>query len=256
MNGEKKTYPFRKKAIIQLFPMRTEEARDSAPPLASDAAALRADLAVVAGHPSATGAGARLMSVDALRGFDMFWIIGAGALVQAFEKMSENAVTRFLSTQLQHVQWEGFRFYDLIFPLFLFIMGVSMIFSLGRALDSGGRPPAVRRIVRRSALLFALGVFYHGGVSRLWPDVQLGGVLQRIALCYLFAALTYCFVRSAKGLAAVGAALLIGYWALLTFVTFPDLAGEIQGAGGRRADRLRLAAGHRRRSPRAGARRL
>ncbi len=171
---------------------------------------------------------ARLMSVDALRGFDMLWIIGAGAIVLALEKMNDNAVTRFLSMQLTHVQWEGFRFYDLIFPLFLFIVGVSLVFSLDQALARGGRARALRRVLRRSALLFALGVFYYGGLSQPWPEIQLGGVLQRIAACYCFAALVYCFVRSAKGLVAVSAALLLGYWALLAFVPFPDLRLEKQ----------------------------
>jgi predicted acyltransferase len=166
------------------------------------------------------------MSVDALRGFDLFWIVGAGILVRALDKMSGNAATHFLSTQLQHVQWEGFRFYDLIFPLFLFIVGVSMVFSLDRAIAEGGRSRALGRVLRRSLLLFALGVFYYGGFSLPWPDVQLGGVLHRIALCYFFGALIYCFVRSVRGLAAISAALLLGYWALLSFVPFPDLRLE------------------------------
>lgn len=165
----------------------------------------------------------RLMSVDALRGFDMLWIVGAGGIVIALEKMSENPVTTFFATQLKHVTWEGFRFYDLIFPLFLFIVGVSLVFSLDKALAEGGRTRVLGRVFRRSVLLFAVGIFYSGGISKPWPDVSLGGVLHRIAACYFCAALIYTFVRSAKGLAAVCAALLIGYWALVTFVPVPDL---------------------------------
>jgi predicted acyltransferase len=82
------------------------------------------------------------------------------------------------------------------------------------------------RVLRRSVLLLAIGVFYYGGVSQPWPNVQLGGVLPRIALCYLGAALIYTFVRNARGLLAVAAALLVGYWALMTFVPFPDLRLE------------------------------
>jgi len=133
----------------------------------------------------------RVLAVDTLRGFDMLWIIGAGLLVQALDTMSANSVTTFLSTQLKHVKWEGFRFYDLIFPLFLFLIGVSIVFSLDRALARAGTGAAVMRILRRSALLFLLGVFYYGGVSEQWPDIMLGGVLQRIAACYLFTALIY-----------------------------------------------------------------
>jgi predicted acyltransferase len=163
------------------------------------------------------------MSVDALRGFDMLWIIGAGGIVAALEKMSANPVTTLLATQLKHVEWEGFRFYDLIFPLFLFIVGVSLVFSLDKALAAGGRRQALARVFRRGALLFALGVFYYGGVAKPWPDVSLGGVLHRIAACYFFGALIYTYVRGARGLLAVSAALLVGYWALVTFVPFPDL---------------------------------
>jgi predicted acyltransferase len=169
----------------------------------------------------------RIRSVDALRGFDMFWILGAGTLVKGFEKMGVNPFTHFLSTQLTHVQWAGLVFYDLIFPLFLFLIGVSIVFSLDKALATGGRGPAMRRIVWRSALLFVFGVFYSGGFSHRWPDVGLGGVLQRIAACYLAAALIYVwFAPRLRTIAVLAAVLLAGYWALLTFVPFPDLKLE------------------------------
>jgi len=167
----------------------------------------------------------RVRSVDALRGFDMFWIVGAGALCRAIEKMSETPVTTFLSTQLQHVKWEGFRFYDLIFPLFLFIIGISIVFSLGKAEAQGGKTQALKRIIRRSVLLFLLGVFYYGGLSGKWPNIALGGVLHRIAACYFFAAFIFLFFRP-RVIAAICAGLLIGYWALLTLVPFPDIRLE------------------------------
>ncbi len=165
----------------------------------------------------------RLVSVDALRGFDMLWIIGAGGIVHALEKMSDHPVITFLATQLTHVKWEGFRFYDLIFPLFLFIVGISIVFSLDKAMSQGGQASVLWRVLRRSLLLFAVGVFYYGGLSKPWPDVNLGGVLHRIAACYFFAAIIYAFVRSTAGLMAVSAFLLVGFWALVTFVPIPDL---------------------------------
>jgi len=70
----------------------------------------------------------RLMSVDALRGFDMFWIIGADSLVYALNRMSKSKPTELLADQLEHAEWQGFHFYDLIFPMFVFIMGVSTVF--------------------------------------------------------------------------------------------------------------------------------
>jgi predicted acyltransferase len=165
---------------------------------------------------------ARLRSVDALRGFDMLWIIGATTLVQALERMSDNSVTRLLVTQLKHVQWEGLHAYDLIFPLFLFLVGVSIVLSLDKGLAQGGKRQALFRILRRSVLLYLLGVFYYGGISNPWPDIQLGGVLQRIALCYFAAALLYVTVP-VRALGVVGVVLLVGYWGLLALVPFPDL---------------------------------
>ena len=72
----------------------------------------------------------RLTSLDALRGFDMFWILGADSFVYALHETSDNPVTKFFATQLDHAEWEGFHFYDLIFPMYVFIMGVSTVFSL------------------------------------------------------------------------------------------------------------------------------
>jgi predicted acyltransferase len=165
---------------------------------------------------------ARLRSVDALRGFDMFWIIGATPLVQALERMSDDPVTRLLVTQLKHVQWEGLRAYDLIFPLFLFLVGVSIVLSVDKSLAQGGIRQVLFRILRRSVLLYLLGIFYYGGLSHPWPDIQLAGVLQRIALCYFAAALLYVTLPE-RALGVVGIVLLVGYWGLLTFVPFPDL---------------------------------
>jgi predicted acyltransferase len=164
----------------------------------------------------------RLISVDALRGFDMFWIIGADSLVYALNQMSRTKPTEFLANQLDHANWEGFHFYDLIFPLFVFIVGVSLVFSLGKTIARTGRTGAVKRIIRRSLLLFALGIFYSGGLTHRWPHIRLMGVLNRIALAYFFTGLFFCFFKP-RALAAICAGLLIGYWALMTFIPFPDV---------------------------------
>jgi predicted acyltransferase len=109
-----------------------------------------------AAAPTATPspASTRLMSLDALRGFDMFWIIGADGLVRGLRAMNENWFTTGLATQLEHVEWEGFRFYDLIFPLFVFMVGVSLVFSLTRTIAEHGRSEALKRVFRRGLLLF------------------------------------------------------------------------------------------------------
>ena len=164
----------------------------------------------------------RLMSVDALRGFDMFWIIGADALVYALHKMSQTEPTKRLADQLEHAEWEGFHFYDLIFPLFVFIVGVSLVFSLTKTIQQAGRAEALKRVFRRSVLLFAVAIFYSGGFTSPWPDIRLMGVLNRIAIAYFFAGLLFCFFKP-RALVAICVAILAGYWALMTFTPIRDI---------------------------------
>ena len=164
----------------------------------------------------------RLTSLDALRGFDMFWILGADSFVYALHEMSDNPVVHFFATQMDHCEWEGFHFYDLIFPLFVFIMGVSTVFSLTKIIEREGRAAAVKRVLKRGVLLFIFALIYSGGFTNPWPDLRLMGVLNRIALCYTFGGLLFisCNVRV---MLAVAVALLLGYWALLELVPFPDV---------------------------------
>ncbi len=164
----------------------------------------------------------RLMSLDALRGFDMFWILGADSLVYALHGLAQTAPTKFLATQLDHAEWDGFHFYDLIFPLFVFMMGVSTVFSLEKIILREGRSAAVKRVLQRGILLFIIGLIYSGGFTNPWPDMRLMGVLNRIALCYTFGGLLFVFLNW-RALAAVAVALLLGYWALLALVPFPDV---------------------------------
>ncbi len=164
----------------------------------------------------------RIISVDALRGFDMFWILGADGLVQALHRLFGDPLTGLAATQLDHCDWEGFRAYDLIFPMFVFIVGISVVFSLGKSLAGQGRGATVLRILRRGALLVALGIICYGGLKGHWQDVRLLGVLQRIGIAYAVTALLFCFCRPrVLGMILVG--ILIGYWALMTFVPIRDI---------------------------------
>ncbi|MCX6951805.1 MAG: heparan-alpha-glucosaminide N-acetyltransferase domain-containing protein, partial [Verrucomicrobia bacterium] len=153
----------------------------------------------------------RLVSLDALRGFDMFWILGADFLFTTLAKVCNVFPFTVIAGQLEHKDWDGFAFYDLIFPLFVFMAGVSVVFSLNRLIETGGRAAAVKRVLGRGALLFAIGLFYAGGLQTKWPDIRVLGVLQRIALAYTGAGLLFCFFRP-RSLAAIGAAILVGYW--------------------------------------------
>ena len=170
----------------------------------------------------------RLMSLDAFRGFIMFWIVGGEALVYALSKLDgvKSEILNTLIIQLQHVSWEGFRFYDLIFPSFVFIVGASIAFSLGKLQTSGSRHAAVRRVIWRGLLLWLIGIIYYGGISNGLYDaetnkgVRLLGVLQRIGICYLVAGLLFIYLP-VRGLVMAFLVLLAGYWALLSFVAAP-----------------------------------
>jgi predicted acyltransferase len=171
----------------------------------------------------------RLMSLDALRGFDMFWIAAAEPLVAALGKMAEAGGHRggfsligLVAYELDHAEWAGFHFEDLIFPLFVFMAGMSIVFSLRKTIEREGRAAAVRRVLRRGFLLCLLGIFAYGGFSEPWPHIRLLGVLQRIGLCYMFAGLIFCFCNL-RTMIAIAVGLLIGYWALVTFVPIRNI---------------------------------
>jgi predicted acyltransferase len=166
-------------------------------------------------------ASSRLISIDALRGFDMFWIIGGEEVVRNLAQATNWRYADFVETQLEHVEWAGFHFYDLIFPLFLFVVGAVLPFSLGSHQQKGQSMPRIHwRIVRRTALLFALGLIYNNVLRFDFENLRIAGVLQRIAICYGIAAFVVLHTGW-RGQAGVIAALLLGYWALLALVVAP-----------------------------------
>ncbi len=170
----------------------------------------------------------RVESVDALRGFNFVWILCGDGVMLAIGEMSRHkgpvvsAVGGFLGEQLTHVAWEGLRFYDFVFPLFVFLTGVSIVLALPRQVEREGRGRAHLRVLRRALILFALGFVYYGGISEHWEDVRWLGILQRIALCYLFTSLMFLNFNL-RGMIAACVALLAGYWALMTFVPVPGI---------------------------------
>jgi len=163
----------------------------------------------------------RLMSLDALRGFDMFWIVGGEEVVHALYNAFPSGPTHFLDSQMDHKPWAGVTFYDLIFPLFVFIVGASLVFSITRTIEREGRAAALKRIFVRSLVLYLLGLFFYGGLAKGFDHIRWMGVLQRIAISYFFGGLLFCFFRL-RGLVVVCASLLIGYWALTTLIPIRD----------------------------------
>ena len=140
----------------------------------------------------------RIVSLDALRGFDMLWILGADELVYEIGKQNHSPAMNLIVKQMTHNVWEGFAFYDLIFPMFVFIVWVSLVFSLSKLIATSGQSMAMRRIIFRAAALYLLGILYYGGASHVWPNIRLVGVLQRIALCYLATGLMFTFFKPRK----------------------------------------------------------
>ena len=163
----------------------------------------------------------RILSVDVLRGFDMFWLIGGTGLALAIVKLFGRGVQNVLLPQLDHAKWIGFTFYDLIFPLFEFVMGMSVVFSLSRILKQKGRIAAYKRLFKRFILLFLLGIIYYGGISHGWENVRIFGVLQRLAFTYLFTGMLFIHTRL-KGLVWISVIVLVAYWILNVFIPVPD----------------------------------
>jgi predicted acyltransferase len=170
----------------------------------------------------------RLVSLDALRGFSFVWILGGDGVMWALDRMTTDkgplisGIGHFLGLQLTHVPWQGFHFYDLVFPLFIFVTGVAIVLSLPRLVEREGLRPAHLRVLRRAVVLYLLGLIFYHGVRNGFDEIRYFGILQRIAICYLFASLMFLNFN-VRGLIAAFIALLGGYWALMTFVPVPGV---------------------------------
>jgi predicted acyltransferase len=160
---------------------------------------------------------ARLVSLDAFRGI----------AIAAMILVNNPGSWKTTYGPLQHADWNGCTPADLVFPCFLFIVGVATTFSLAhRRRQQGGRAPLLASIVRRTLILFALGLLLNGFPSFEWELLRLPGVLQRIAVCYFFAAVIV-MTCSVRGQALIGLGLLSSYWVAMKLVPVPDF-----GAGG------------------------
>ncbi|PZR29185.1 MAG: DUF5009 domain-containing protein [Citrobacter freundii] len=213
----------------------------------------------------------RLRSLDALRGFDMFWIVCgefifhgiAGAIKEQHGlvqrktdwQIEMNDTLSFtervfitISNQLHHTVWNGFTFYDLIFPLFIFIAGVSMPYSIGRKLENAVDKRAARKeiilsLLKRTIILILLGMVANGVLQlKGYEQTRFASVLGRIALSCFFAALIFIFF-SLRGQFIWFIALLLGYWLLMILVPVPGYGSGVLTPEGNLAgyvDRLLL----------------
>jgi predicted acyltransferase len=190
-------------------------------------------------HPAASAPG-RLRSLDVFRGITV-----AGMLL-----VNNPGSWSYVYRPLDHAEWEGWTPTDLIFPAFLFIVGVAMTFSFGAALARGTpRRAVMARAARRGAVLFGLGLvlaafpYYALDVAHL----RIPGVLQRIGVCFVLASAVVLFTGP-RAQAWITGAVLLGYWAAMMLVPVPGYgAGQVLSKDGNLAayvDRAVLGTGH------------
>lgn len=175
----------------------------------------------------------RLDSLDALRGFDMVWIMGAESIFHNLAKTTSSPFWDAISIQLNHPDWNGFHFYDLIFPLFLFMAGVATPYSVGRALEKGKtREQMLWRVVKRGLILVLLGIIYNNGLEiRPISEIRFGSVLGRIGLGYMFANIIALYSKQ-LGQIIWFIGILVGYWLLLKFTSAPGFpSGDLTMEG-------------------------
>jgi predicted acyltransferase len=141
----------------------------------------------------------RLVSLDVLRGFDMFWIIGGGSLICALADVTKWDWLRVVSEQMEHVKWNGFHFEDLIFPLFMFISGVAIHYSVTAKTKQGSSQSSLlKKAAKRGILLFSLGILYNGCLQRGFGTIRVPSVLGQIGLAYFFASTVVIYFRQVK----------------------------------------------------------
>lgn len=165
----------------------------------------------------------RVMSIDALRGFDMFFIIGGERIFASLHEIFNSPTTEFIRTQLKHVEWEGFRFEDLIMPLFLFIVGVVMPYSFEkRRLAGQSKVRLYLHVLKRFVILFILGMVAQGNLLEF--DISklhiYSNTLQAIAAGYIISAIIMLNLDIRWQIAVTGILLLL-FWALMMLIPVP-----------------------------------
>jgi len=167
--------------------------------------------------PAARPQTRRITSLDAFRGATIAGMVLVNNLGDHANAYSP----------LTHEQWNGWTMTDLVFPFFLWIMGVAMAYSFASRMDRGEKPEVfLRHVFTRAGFLFALGLFLNAFPSFNIAELRIMGVLQRIALCYLFASLIQ-FYSGTRGLVLWAVGLLATYWALMKLYPVPGYGAGI-----------------------------
>lgn len=167
----------------------------------------------------------RLLSLDGLRGFDMLWIIGGQFLIHGLAKVWPDRFWTGLSAQFEHVPWQGLHAFDVIWTLFMFMVGVSMTFSLAkRKRMHESHRTLYGHAVKRAVLLFVLGMIVQGNLLQfnLSTFHPFYSVLHGIAVGYLIATIVTLNFK-VKGQAIMTAIFLLSYWILLLTIPVPSV---------------------------------
>lgn len=168
------------------------------------------------------GQGGRLQSLDTLRGMDMLFIMGFAALIVSICKLFPGGEGCWLERNMHHAQWHGLLHHDTIFPLFLFIAGVTFPFSFAKKQSLGVSKGKIWwDVIRRGMVLALLGLVYNGLFQFKMP-LRFASVLGRIGMAWMFAAMLYMCVKR-KWRVVIATVILVGYWLLLRFVHAPDV---------------------------------
>ena len=163
----------------------------------------------------------RLASLDALRGFDMLWIMGGARIVRGWCQLWSDGKDWALYRQMCHVSWDGLAFYDTIFPLFVFIAGVSFPFSYAsQVARNRTRGEILLKVLRRVALLVLLGIVYNGLLRDGFDKFRYASVLGKIGIAWGIAAV-WCVFFGVKARLGIFLGTLAAYWTMLQF-TAPD----------------------------------
>lgn len=223
---------FNKPVGGSIAPVAPSQPRVSLPPPAAEIPKAPAEVSADA-PAEAPPKPSRLISLDALRGFDMFWIIGGAALLRAIANWSgSEEFIKHATEQTTHTPWIGFTAYDLIFPLFVFMSGVTIPYAITSKIANGtiSKPRAYFRVIRRFILLTALGLSFTF-LSFDPGQFRIPGVLQLIAGGYLIAAII-AIHRPARSQFIWALGILVGYWLTLTFIPVPGgEAGQLTPSG-------------------------
>jgi predicted acyltransferase len=163
----------------------------------------------------------RLMSLDVLRGLDMFFLTILSYIFLRLPEVSDNALFNWLASQCEHPEWAGFTMYDIVFPMFIFIVGVAMPFSFSRRMDrEGGKKELFKHVLIRTIVLMVLGLVLWRSEGGPHPVYGYYSVLYRIGFCYFFAAIIM-MNTGIKGQIYWAFGLFIGHWLLMRFVPVP-----------------------------------